>query len=456
MKAGDKMKQRIFVIDDEEILRVTIADDLTDAGYSVEVFDDPDNLLERLRQQSADVVITDIKMPKMDGLELLRRIKTQYPEISVIVMTAYGSVNSAIEAMKQGAYDYLTKPFTAVELILRLNKIRELSELKKENSQLRDQVTTSYAFRSIVGRGPFVRELYQSIETVAASNTSVLITGETGTGKELIAHVIHHTSARRLKPFIKVSCAILSRDIFESELFGHERGAFTGAIKDKTGKFEMAEGGTIYLDDVDDIPLDLQVKLLRALEEREIEKVGGSTVIKIDVRVLASSKADLRKLVENGKFREDLFYRLNVFPIHLKPLRERQEDIEALFMFFARQFAPGITVSLEPVALEKLKAYPWYGNVRELRNIVERLILLHPDGKIGIRHLPCEINQVTSARALVELGRKPLADLMEEIEMNALKYAVEISSGNKTKAAELLGMPVSTLRTKMEKYQIDL
>lgn len=446
----------VFLVDDEEILRVSTADDLRDAGYRVEEFDDPCVLLDVLPQKPADVVITDIKMSQMDGLELLRKIKLLNPDTIVMVMTAFGSVASAVEAMKLGAYDYITKPFTTDELILRLEKIRDLSAIKKENVQLREQIQSDYNFSAIVGKSLSVQELFKSIEKVAGSNTSVLITGETGTGKELVAHVIHRNSSRGNKPFIKISCAILSREIFESELFGHERGAFTGAIRDKTGKFELADGGTIYLDDVDDIPFDLQVKLLRVLEEREIEKVGGSSIIKIDVRVIASTKADLRKLVDSGKFREDLYYRLNVYPIHLKPLRERSEDIGELIMFFAGQFSPGIELSIDAKALEKLETYSWNGNIRELRNIVERIVLLYPDGKIGIHQLPCEIIQSSSPKSLLNLGEKPLDDMLTEIEKDTIQRAIVLSHGNKTKAAELLGIPASTLRTKIDKYKIEI
>jgi DNA-binding NtrC family response regulator len=449
------MPLKIFLVDDEEIVRVSTADDLKDAGYTVETFDDPTALLKALTKQRADVVITDIKMPQMDGLELLRRIKMHNPDVAVLVMTAFGSVTSAVQAMKLGAYDYVTKPFAMDEIIVKLEKIKEWTSIKNQNIQLRDQLQSKYDFGTIIGNSAAVQETIGLIKTVLNTNTTVLVTGETGTGKELVANVIHYNSNRKNKPFIKVSCAILSQEIFESELFGHERGAFTGAIKEKQGKFELADTGTIYLDDVDDIPLDLQVKLLRVLEEREIEKVGGSNTTKIDVRVIASTKADLKKLVETGKFREDLYYRLNVFPIGLKPLRERKEDILDLFRFFVEQLSSGKSMHIDAKVSEILESYQWNGNVRELRNLVERMILLSPDGKIDITKLPCEMISPNSARTLSNLGTQPLDEILADIESDSIRQAIRLSHGNKAKAAELLGMPASTLRSKIDKYRIE-
>lgn len=449
------MPLKIFIVDDEEIIRVSTADDLRDAGYSVEVFDDPGALLAASANKIVDVVITDIKMPQMDGLELLRQIKLRNPDTAVIVMTAYGSVVSAVEAMKLGAYDYVTKPFETDELILKIEKIKEWTAIRTENTQLREQIQTKYDFSSIIGKSAAVKEVFELIQKIVDANTTVLITGETGTGKELIANVIHYSGNRQDKPFIKVSCAILAREIFESELFGHEKGAFTGAIKEKKGKFELADTGTIYLDDIDDIPLDLQVKLLRVLEEREIEKVGGSNTTKIDVRVVASTKADLRKLVENGRFREDLYYRLDVFPIRLRPLRERKNDIGDLFRFFVGQFSSGKPMSIDANVSEVLESYAWNGNVRELKNLAERIVLLSPDGKIDITKLPCEMINPESAKALTSLGEKSLDEMLSEIEADTIKRAIAISQGNKAKAADLLGIPASTLRSKIDKYRIE-
>jgi DNA-binding NtrC family response regulator len=449
------MPYKIFIVDDEEIIRVSTADELRDAGYEVKEFENPADVLDAIQKEPADVIITDIKMPQMDGLELLRRVRLNNPQMVVLVMTAYGSVASAVEAMKLGAYDYITKPFDADEIILKLEKIKEWDKIKTENAQLREQIHSGHDFSSIIGESEAVQKVFQQIKTVLNTNTTVLITGETGSGKEMIANAIHHNSNRKDKPFIKVSCAILSREIFESELFGHERGAFTGAIKDKQGKFELADSGTIYLDDIDDIPLDLQVKLLRVLEEREIEKVGGSHTTKIDVRVIASTKADLKQLVEAGKFREDLFYRLNVFPLNLKPLRERKEDIPDLFRFFVKKFSQVKPMSVDPEVIEILSEQEWRGNVRELKNVTERIVLQCLDEKIGVEHLPCEMINPSSVKTLRHLGTKPLDEMLAEIEEETIKRAMLIAHGNKTKAAELLAIPASTLRTKIEKYKIE-
>jgi len=297
----------IFVVEDEHILRVSLVDDLSDAGYQAIGFADGNEAWRALQKQPADVVLTDIKMPGMDGMELLDRIKSKFPHVTVIIMTAYGSVDSAVEAMKKGAYDYLTKPFHSDELLLILQRIQELESIKSENIQLKKQLSGHYPIEAFVGNSHAARQIKEMIRTVAASDASVLITGETGTGKELVANIIHYNSPRKDKPLVKVSCAILARDVFESELFGHEKGAFTGAIKERIGRFEQANGGTIYLDDVDDIPLELQVKLLRVLQEKEVERVGSNQPIPVDVRVIASTKADLRKLIQEGKFREDLY-----------------------------------------------------------------------------------------------------------------------------------------------------
>ncbi|RMH74513.1 MAG: sigma-54-dependent Fis family transcriptional regulator [Calditrichaeota bacterium] len=443
---------KVFVVEDEEILRVTLTDDLQDAGYEVEAFADPRKALQAVETSPVDVIISDIKMPGMDGLELLTRIKAIKPETQVVLMTAYGSVESAVEAMKKGAYDYITKPFNIDEMLLRLERIKELRTVKQENRRLRTQIASRYTLEALVGKSSAIQQTRQLVQTVAETPTTVLITGETGTGKELLANILHYTSDRRDKPLIKVSCAMLARDVFESELFGHEKGAFTGATQQKPGRFELADGGTLYLDDVDDIPLELQVKLLRALEEQEFERVGGTRTIRVDVRVVASTKADLKKLVAEGRFREDLYYRLNVFPIHLAPLRERREDIPLLVEHFCRELAPGRTVHFRPEVLECLSNYAWPGNVRELRNVVERLILLSKDREVDLSHVPIEILQPNGVAPEVCLGQKPLNAMLEDIEVNLLRQALQMSGGNQTRAAEMLGIPPSTLRTKMSKY----
>ncbi len=448
-------KFNVFVVDDEEIIRVTLADDLKDAGFNVFAFADPITALNQIEELSPDVIFSDIKMPGINGIELLKEIKKINRDISVIMMTAHGSISNAVEAIKLGAYDYITKPFESDEILLLLNRIQELKSVKHNYKIITSELQSHFDYLSIIGSSNAVKETISLIKTVANTNTTVLITGETGTGKELVTNVLHYNSNRKDKPFIKVSCGILSKEIFESELFGYEKGAFTGANKLKKGRFELADNGTIYLDDVDDTPIELQVKLLRVLEQQEFERVGGSETIKINVRVIASTKADLKKLVEEGRFREDLYYRLNVFPIHLKPLRERPEDIPLLIDFFIQKIAGKNSISIEEDAMRALVNYNWPGNVRELKNLMERLTLLAKDNKITLEHIPFDLFSSSNRLNNIAMGKKPLDEIISSIEIDAIKSAILKCGGNKAKAAEFLGLPVSTLRSKMDKYKIE-
>ncbi len=445
---------KIFVVEDERILRVSLTDELRDAGYMVEAFEDGRRALARFQKQPADVVISDIKMPGMDGLELLEKIKQARQDTFVILITAYGSIDSAVHAMKKGAYDYITKPFKIDELLIRLQHIEDILRLRQENIRFQSEFQTQFGYQAFVGSSKAVQETLELVRTVAESKTTVLITGETGTGKELLANILHYNSDRRKKPLVKVSCAILSREVFESELFGHEKGAFTGATKARPGRFELADGGTLYLDDVDDIPLDLQVKLLRVLQEGELERVGGNETIRVDVRVVASTKAELRQLVSEGRFREDLYYRLNVFPIHLVPLRERKEDIPELVQHFIRMQAPERDIRVPDTVMQCLMNYDWPGNIRELKNIVERLILLSRGQELDPGKLPLELLQPAAVSPEVCLGQKPLEQVMADVEANMIRQALEQTGGNRSRAAGLLGIPESTLRSKMKKYNL--
>lgn len=446
----------ILVVDDERIVRVTTADDLRDHGYRVREFSSGHAALQYVREEASevDVVVTDLKMPEMDGIELMRHLKQINPEIFVLLMTAHATVDTAVEAMKLGAYDYISKPFNMDELLLTIERIREIRSVKEENKQLRRQVSRKYDMSSFIGSSAEALHVFELVDIIAGKSTTVLIEGETGTGKELLTNIIHFNSNRKRAPFVKVSCAVLSREIFESELFGHVKGAFTGAESAKTGRFEMADKGTLYLDDIDDIPLDLQVKLLRALEEGEIERVGGGETIKLDVRVIASTKKDLKKMTEEGKFREDLFYRLNVFPIHLPPLRERPGDIIALAEHFAGDFSPADKIRIEPEVIEILKQYPFPGNVRELKNLMERLVLLSTDGIIDKKIIPLEVRFPGKQHTCFYFENKPLDDMLNEVETNAIKDALLRSGGNKAKAAKILSIPPSTLKSKMNKLGI--
>ncbi|MHB1105368.1 MAG: sigma-54-dependent transcriptional regulator [Lutibacter sp.] len=448
-------KQKIMVVDDERILRVTIADDLRDAGYVVLECANAQAALLGLKDFNPNIVISDIKMPGMSGIELLDKIKKFNPEIAVIIMTAHGSVETAVQTLKMGAYDYLLKPFLKDEILIIVERIIELQSVKLENKIFRSSIASKYDYSSYIGESDSNEALFHLINLVAETDSTVLIIGETGTGKEHITNIIHYNSQRKNKPFIKVSCAILSREIFESELFGHVKGAFTGADADKKGRFELADEGTLYLDDIDDLPIDLQVKLLRVLQEGEIEKVGSSSTIKIDIRLIASTKKDLRKMVDEGKFREDLYYRLNIFPVKLLPLRARNKDIKKIFQFYVAKYAAARNLMISQEVYPILESYSWPGNIRELKNIAERMVILATnDQAIESKHVPESIKNSTSILGKIDNLNKSLEETLNEIEINAIKIALQKSNQNKTKAAEILGIPPSTLRTKMEKHKL--
>jgi len=445
---------KIYVVDDERIIRVSLADELRDEGHEVFEFANAPTALMSLQENSPDIVITDLKMPEMNGIEFLKRIKEHKKDIQVMMMTAHSTVSTAVEAMKYGAYDYIEKPFDNEKILISVQRMAELIELKGENTQLRKQLSKEYDFSSYVGESKQVKEVFELVKIISDKSTSVLIVGETGTGKELLTNIIHYNSSRRKKPLVKVSCAILSREIFESELFGHEKGAFTGAIDEKIGRFEMANGGTLYLDDIDDVPLDLQVKLLRALEEREIEKVGGKKAVKIDIRVIASTKKDLKKMVDNGEFREDLYYRLNVFPINLPPLRERGKNIIALIRYFVSKYSDDAHKEIKDEVFDILLSYSFPGNVRELRNLSERLSLLSTNNVIDPSIIPYDIKFPGADPSSFNFDNMSLTEIVEEVEKNAILKALEKSHQNKAKAAELLGVPASTLKSKISKYNL--
>lgn len=449
-------KLNICIVEDEEILRVSLKDDLLDAGYSVTDFENPIKALEHFKKKNCDVIISDIRLPEINGLELLSKIKSINPNVFVIMMTAFGSVETAVEAMKKGAFDYITKPFDKEELLLIIDRIKELIILQSKNLDYQNYFQNQFNFGAFIGNSQYVNELKETLKIISQTNSTVLITGETGTGKELIANLIHYNSPRKEKPLVKVSCGILSKEVIESELFGHEKGAFTGAEKLRIGRFEKADQGTIYLDDIDDIPLETQIKLLRVLQEQEIERVGSSEPIKIDVRVIASTKADLGRLVNEGKFREDLYYRLNVLPIQLKPLRNRKDDIPELFDFFLNEFAIQKKYQIDDNVYAILKNYDWPGNVRELKNISERLSILCNDFKISVSKLPQELlSNNTSIEHIVTNPNKSLSEIVEEVEKQLIQNALLKTANNKAKAAELLGLPPSTLKSKIEKYGIN-
>ncbi len=444
----------IYVVDDERIIRVSLADELRDAGYEVYEFSHAGQALGQIGEIVPEIIITDYKMPDINGVEFLKRIKNVNNDIYVVLMTAFSTIETAVEAMKLGAYDYISKPFDNEEMLLIIKRIIELKQVKKENKELKIKLKQEYDFSSFVGRSKSVNAIFDLIKIVAQKSTSVLLIGETGTGKELITNIIHYNSSRSKKPLVKVSCAILSKEIFESELFGHEKGSFTGAISEKKGRFELADGGTLYLDDIDDVPLEMQVKLLRAIEEKEIERVGGTKAIKIDIRLIASTKKDLRKMVDEGKFREDLFYRLSVFPIELPSLRERPEDIVSLTKHFVSVFCDDKGKIIDNEVIEILKQYPFPGNVRELRNLCERLVLLSIDNNISADIIPIEIKLKGINSSCFSFENKTLTEIIDEVETNAILKALDKTAGNKAKASEILGVPVSTLKSKITKLKL--
>ncbi|MBC8184086.1 sigma-54-dependent Fis family transcriptional regulator [candidate division KSB1 bacterium] len=449
---------KILLIEDEKIMRVTLTDAIRKKGYQVTACDTGLQGLDVFKKENFDVVITDLKLPKISGIEVLKTVRQLNNNVYVILMTAFGSVNSAVEALKMGAYDYLTKPFSHDELLLTLKKLEEHLKIVEENIRLKDEIRSSKKIQ-FIGSSPVARKIYEIIETVADSDHTVLIEGESGTGKEVVANLLHHNSSRRDGPFIKLNCASLSESLLESELFGHEKGAFTGAIKTKKGRFERAHEGTIFLDDIDDMPLSMQVNLLRVIQEREIERVGGSKVIPIDVRVICATKLNLKDKIKAGEFREDLYYRLNVVPIFLPALRERKEDIPLLIEYFIKKH--GMQSQTPLVSKETMKLlldYNWPGNIRELENIVERMIALSKSNSIGENELPDILTQTFNGNNdFVNwdyLGENfsGMEKIVAQFEQKLLNWALRQTDFNQTEAAQLLQLNRTTMRSKLEKY----
>ncbi|UFS72732.1 sigma-54 dependent transcriptional regulator [Geomonas sp. RF6] len=445
------MPQKILIVDDDSSFRRVLEYNLQQEGYEVHTAADGEKGLALFGELNPPLVITDLKMPGMSGFQLLSAVKERSPATVVIVLTAFGAIDTAVEAMKLGAFDYLTKPVNREELKLTVAKGLQLQGLSEENRLLKQELSEKVDFRNIVGISKAMESVFAVVRKVADTEATVLITGESGTGKELVARAIHAGSSRRNAPFVAVNCAAIPRDLLESELFGHLKGAFTGAIRDKAGKFQLAEGGTIFLDEVGDLPLDLQPKLLRVLQERVVEPVGGRGEEKLDVRVLAATNAELEQSIAQGKFREDLFYRLSVIPLELPPLRQRPEDIELLVRYFTSKYGgEGVTFSRD--ALEELQRYSWPGNVRELENTVERLLIMRNGNVIGREELP---EKITASPVKTEGNRLPPGGYsLEQLEMEVVLEALERNGWNQTAAARFLRIPRHTLIYRMEKYNI--
>ena len=445
-------RKTILLIDDDPSLRRVTEFTLDEAGYRVLAAVDGKAGLSLFRQEKPPVVVTDIQMPDISGYEVLKQVKAQSPETLVIIITAFGSVEKAVEAMKLGAYDYITKPFSRDELRLVVDKAFSFSGLRKENVLLREQLAEKADFSRIVGNSDEMQRVFDIVRRVAASEATVLISGESGTGKELIARAIHHGSDRKDEAFVAVNCAAIPADLLESELFGHVKGAFTGAVKDRRGKFEMADGGTLFLDEVGELPVELQPKLLRALQEREIEPVGG-VPRKVDVRLVAATNRDLEADMAGGTFREDLYYRLAVIPVHLPPLRQRPGDIPLLVRYFIDKHGGGQRIAVSEGAMARLAGYDWPGNVRELENAVERMIILRRGERIEERDLPPKI----AGHRRPEGGVLNLPDEgypLEALEQEAVLEALRRNDWNQTRAARFLSIPRHTLIYRMEKYGI--
>ncbi len=465
--------KRILVADDEESIRWVLSKALTKQGYQVDLATNGQEALEMSHQRSYDLAVLDIKMPGISGLDLLSRFQEEYRETLVVIMTAESSMKNAVEAMKRGAYDYITKPFDLDTLDAIIVKAQKASEVTDEVARLKGELKEHYQLdRAIIGQSPPMQALYKVLGKVSPSDITVLIVGESGTGKELVARAIHFNSPRLGKPFVALNCAAIPRELLESELFGHEKGAFTGAAERKTGRFEQANGGTLFLDEIGDMPLELQAKLLRVLQEREITRTGGTQTIKVDVRIIAATNQNLKKKVQDREFREDLFYRLNVVPVELPPLRQRREDLPALVEYFlgrAHEEYHTNARGLTSEAMQLLQNHDWPGNVRELEHALQRAALLSPDALLGPDDFPEVRNQrpagqnEASLESLIatklqsSLGQMDIQDMdnlyemvLHQMERPLINIVLDKTRGNQVKAAEILGINRNTLRKKVQ------
>ena len=445
------MKKQILVIDDDVSLRRVVEFTLEQANYQVLSAGSGDEGLELFRRHRPSLVITDVQMPGISGYEVLEKIKELEPDTLVMLITAFSSVENAVEAIKLGAYDYVTKPFSRDQLVLAVAKAFEYRGLRRENLQLKTALADKGGLE-IIGNSTAMKRLLQRVDKVAASQASVLLSGESGTGKEVVARALHRGSEYASGPFVAVNCAAIPKDLIESELFGHIKGSFTGAIKDRQGKFSQANGGTLFLDEIGELPLELQPKILRALQEQEFEPVGGVTE-SVEVRVIAATNRDLEIEMEEGRFREDLYYRLAVVPLLLPPLRERDGDIPLLLNYFMRKHEASAKVVIAPEVIDKLKGYAWPGNVREMENVVEQMLILRQDDRLRIEDLPVRISRrPTLTNTVLNLPDEGYS--LEDLEREAVTQALQRCNWNKSKAAEFLRIPRHTLLYRLEKYDI--
>ena len=457
---GPEATPHLLFVDDESALRGLMAERLAERGFDVVESDTGEKAIEYLDQFAFDILITDLRLPGIDGTRVIEAAKQRYPGIVAIVITGYGTVRDAVEAMKRGASDYVTKPFQFDELVHVLDKALEQQRLASENAYLRSQLEQRYQFGGILGRSRPMQELFHLLETVASANSTILITGETGTGKEVVARAIHHNGPRKAHRFVALNCSAIPEALLEAELFGHVRGAFTGAVGARQGRFEQAHKGTLFLDEVGTMSTALQMKLLRALQEREFERVGDSQTIKVDVRVIAATNSNLANMVAEGSFREDLFYRLNVIPIQLPPLRERRDDIPVLARHFLDKYSPSLQMQVSQGAMRVLMAFSWPGNVRQLENAIERAVTLSSGRKeIDLPDLPPEIQAVPEATTapFVEFPDDGLdmPAYLTSIEKDLIRRSLQRTGGNRNKAAELLRIKRTTLVEKLKRLGPD-
>ncbi len=455
---------KILIIEDNDTMREGMVAIIKKLNYECESACNGQNGLQSLTENVFDLVVTDYKMEGMDGLDVLKQVRQKYPSTEVLIITAYGTIELAVEAMKLGAVDFISKPFSHEEFKLKIERIldrikerQEFARLSDENVYLRDELEEQFNYGEIIGKSKSMQEVYRTLEKVAPTDSSVLIYGESGTGKELIARAIHKLSKRKDKPFIRVNCGALVETLLESELFGHEKGAFTGAMKRKKGRFELAHQGSIFLDEIGDISPNMQLKLLRVLQEKEFERVGSEETIHIDVRIMAATNKNLSELVQQDKFREDLYYRLHIIPIYLPPLRERKDDIPLLVNHFLKKLTHELNKPAKQIgesAMEKVTSYHWPGNIRELENVLERAVVLCDREVIDIKDLPI-LNSTTSEKLpsdLFDRFRLNLNDTLAAVEKQLIERTMNETAGNKSQAAKLLGIQTSLLYYKLEKY----
>jgi DNA-binding NtrC family response regulator len=470
-------RKHLLLVEDEAALREALAERLAEHGFDVEQAESGEQAIEQLAEFAFDIVITDLRLPGLDGTRVLEAALLRYPDIVGIIVTGYGTVKDAVEAIKRGASDFVTKPFQFDELLHALGSALEKRRLKAENAYLRSQLQERYKFEGLIGRSPAMRALFQLLETVSPSASTILVTGETGTGKEVVARAIHHNSPRRAQRFVALNCGAIPETLLEAELFGHVRGAFTGAIGTRQGRLEQAHKGTLFMDEVGTMSAGMQMKLLRVLQEREFERIGDSHTIKVDVRVVAATNSDLQKMVADGAFREDLFYRLNIIPIHLPPLRERKEDVPLLVQHFLKKFSapePGPagpkpahargadadarSLSISQQAMRCLMAYSWPGNVRQLENAIERAVALS-GGRLQIEtaDLTPDIQQASHAAVTPEVnlpeGGIDFERYINRIEHDLISRALEKTGGNKGQASRLLNLKRTTLVEKLKRLE---